>query len=303
MNVLKEKEKTSTENVREFKVKFIIALSLAVVLGLGWVFGLVATSSNVVELTFTLQIIFGVFVGSQGVLIFILHGVRNKDFREFWARFVPGLRKQLPRDTISSERGQIKSLRFKGGSGTDSITFSNEPAMKNGSRNESIALSDHSSITQNTDLLSKRQSSTVTYVSEGSSIVQSPTDSVFETDSEMFSNLIPHVEPSRMKHNESKPTVQAIGSAKDPGPQYEEILPGNGGTTTSLPMTHNKSYQLHTVQAARNPGPQYEEILPGIGNPPQYEEVSLAGETPMVIPNIAMTANECYRTVQNKGPR
>ncbi len=289
-NILKEntsKEKTLTENIRGLKVNFIIALSLAVVLGLGWGFGLVATSSNVVELTFTLQIIFGVFVGSQGVLIFILHGVRNEDFRKFWAGFVPALRKRLPRDTVSSERGQIKLRRFNRGSGTDSVTFSNG----SGNRNESIALSDHSSIPQKTDL-SKRHSSSVTFVSEGSSVVQSPTDSVFETDFEMFSNLIPSVEPSRMKRNESKQTVQANSSAG----------------TTSLPVKRNKSYQLHTVQAnssAGGPGPQYKQILLGttnlqmkhyksyqliqrsstaaVGNPPQYEEVTLAGENAMVI--------------------
>ncbi len=345
-NILKEntsKEKTLTENIRGLKVNFIIALSLAVVLGLGWGFGLVATSSNVVELTFTLQIIFGVFVGSQGVLIFILHGVRNEDFRKFWAGFVPALRKRFPRDTISSERGQIKLLRFNRGSGTDSVTFGNG----SGNRNESIALSDHSSIPQKTDL-TKRHSSSVTFVSEGSSVVQSPIDSVFETDFEMFSNLIPSVEPSRMKRNESKQTVQANStagttslpmkrnksyqlhtvqvnsSAGGPGPQYEEISPGNGGTTKcSLPMKRNESYELHTVKAnssAGGPGPQYEQILPGttnlqmkhyksyqliqrsstaaVGNPPRYEEVTLAGTNAMVIANVAMKANECYRTVK-----
>ena len=78
------KEKTVTEKAKDMKKNFIIAMSLSVVLGLGWGLGLVATSSSVVELTVTFQVIFSIFVGMQGVLIFLLHGVRNKDARELW---------------------------------------------------------------------------------------------------------------------------------------------------------------------------------------------------------------------------
>ena len=55
-----------------------------VVFGLGWALGLAATSFPVKELTFILQILFSVFVGIQGVLLFLLHGVRNKDIRKVW---------------------------------------------------------------------------------------------------------------------------------------------------------------------------------------------------------------------------
>ena len=66
------------------KKHFIIALSLAIVFGLGWGFGLAATSHPIKELTFTFQIVFSLFVGSQGILIFLLHGIRNKDARTLW---------------------------------------------------------------------------------------------------------------------------------------------------------------------------------------------------------------------------
>ena len=62
----------------------IIALGLSVVFGLGWGLGLAATSSDVEEVTFTFQVIFSIFVGSQGILIFILHGLRSPDARLVW---------------------------------------------------------------------------------------------------------------------------------------------------------------------------------------------------------------------------
>ena len=79
-------KRSTVDKAQEFKRIFIVALSLAVVLGSGWGFGLAVTSSDLVELTFTFQLIFSIFVGSQGVLILLLHGIRNKDFRQVWLR-------------------------------------------------------------------------------------------------------------------------------------------------------------------------------------------------------------------------
>ncbi len=73
----KEIRKSQRDNV-------IIALSLAVVFGLGWGFGLLTTSSSIRALTATFQAIFSIFVGAQGVLLFLLHGLRNSDVRELW---------------------------------------------------------------------------------------------------------------------------------------------------------------------------------------------------------------------------
>ena len=80
------KEKMTAEKSKKIKKKLYIAMSLSVVLGLGWGLGLAATSSSVVGLTVTFQVIFSIFVGMQGVLIFVLHGVRNKDARELWKK-------------------------------------------------------------------------------------------------------------------------------------------------------------------------------------------------------------------------
>ena len=77
---------TGGMSLRDLRKTFFVTMSLGVVLGLGWGFGLVATSSDVIALTFAFQVIFSIFVGSQGVLIFVFHGLRNEDFRSFWRR-------------------------------------------------------------------------------------------------------------------------------------------------------------------------------------------------------------------------
>ena len=66
------------------KTNFTIAATLAVVFGLGWALGLAATSVPEKELTLTFQILFSIFVGAQGTLLFLLQGVRNKDIRKIW---------------------------------------------------------------------------------------------------------------------------------------------------------------------------------------------------------------------------
>ena len=67
-----------------FKKNFLVAVGMSLLLGLGWGFGLSATSSDLKELTFAFQVVFSVFVGCQGVLIFIFHGLRSTHFRFVW---------------------------------------------------------------------------------------------------------------------------------------------------------------------------------------------------------------------------
>lgn len=61
-----------------------ISLSLAIVFGLGWGFGLLSTSHSAEDVTITFQVLFSIFVGAQGILLFLLHGVRNPDARKTW---------------------------------------------------------------------------------------------------------------------------------------------------------------------------------------------------------------------------
>ena len=74
----------SRKDFKSFKESFTITLSLAVVFGLGWGFGLLATSYPVEAVTITFQVIFSIFVGTQGILLFLFHGIRNSDVRHFW---------------------------------------------------------------------------------------------------------------------------------------------------------------------------------------------------------------------------
>ena len=97
-----------SSQVRDFQKTFFIAMCLSIVLGLGWGVGLAATSSDLVTLTFIFQVIFSVFVGSQGVLIFVLHGLRNEEFRRFWKMcFIPQCRLNKANNDISVTNKQF----------------------------------------------------------------------------------------------------------------------------------------------------------------------------------------------------
>ena len=65
----------------------VIAFSLAVLFGLGWGFGLAASGNSSEEATFVLQLLFTIFVGCQGLLIFILHGIRKEEARNEWKKW------------------------------------------------------------------------------------------------------------------------------------------------------------------------------------------------------------------------
>ena len=87
------------------KANFTIAATLAVVFGLGWALGLAATSLPVKELTLTFQILFSIFVGAQGMLLFLLHGVRNQDIRKVWMQCFTAIgRKSRLASMISSTK-------------------------------------------------------------------------------------------------------------------------------------------------------------------------------------------------------
>ena len=71
---------------RELKRLFFLALGLSLLFGLGWGFGLLATSSDITELTFTFQILFSILIGSQGLLIFVFHVIRAPQARKQWKK-------------------------------------------------------------------------------------------------------------------------------------------------------------------------------------------------------------------------
>lgn len=80
----KYRKRKQNETIKTTWSSAITTITLVTVLGLGWGFGLVATSLPVKELTLAFQIMFSLFVGLQGVLIFGFHGLKNPDARKVW---------------------------------------------------------------------------------------------------------------------------------------------------------------------------------------------------------------------------
>ena len=120
--MLSNRGKDKAKKVQELKKKFVIALSLAVVLGLGWALGLLATSSDSVELTTLFQVLFSIFVGMQGVLIFFLHAIRNADARALWKKCIEDTTKTARRKLLVST-----DSTFSGHGDTFSVGLSTLP--------------------------------------------------------------------------------------------------------------------------------------------------------------------------------
>ena len=100
--------------MKKWQTNFTIAVTLAVVFGLGWALGLAATHLPVRELTLAFQILFSIFVGLQGVLLFLLHGVRNRDIRKLWIDWF----------TVIGQRSRLASKMWslsKTSTGTESL--------------------------------------------------------------------------------------------------------------------------------------------------------------------------------------
>ena len=95
----KDADSAHTSNRKKLKTYFTLIVALSFFFGLGWGFGLAATSSDVRELTFVFQLLFCIFVGSQGILVFVLHCIRPQRMRKKWKSWC---RKVMKRSGLSS---------------------------------------------------------------------------------------------------------------------------------------------------------------------------------------------------------
>ena len=99
----------------DVKRQFKIALCLAALFGFGWGIGLFATDLNSKEATFAVQIVFSIFVGSQGILFFLLQGLLSKQVREYWRKKFNCVRQnesatttsRMPHSDASDRRGTM----------------------------------------------------------------------------------------------------------------------------------------------------------------------------------------------------
>lgn len=86
---LLNKKKTATEVKwrKEYKKLAVIAFFLAIMFGLAWIFAIFVPIPNK-ELSITSQYLFGIFIAIQGLLYFILHGLRSPEARTAWLKLL-----------------------------------------------------------------------------------------------------------------------------------------------------------------------------------------------------------------------
>ena len=71
----------------EFRRNALIGLILAVTFGLGWIFGLLGTTSVPDAVRLPSVYLFTILVGTQGLLIFVLRVLRANDVRNEWKKW------------------------------------------------------------------------------------------------------------------------------------------------------------------------------------------------------------------------
>ena len=71
----------------EYRKIAVIAFCLAIMFGLAWIFALLVPIP-VEAISIASQYLFGIFIAIQGVLYFILHGIRAPEARKFWLRLI-----------------------------------------------------------------------------------------------------------------------------------------------------------------------------------------------------------------------
>lgn len=73
-------------SLKQIKQNAYYAIVLVTLFGIGWTFGLIVTGypNAPMGVTFTLQLLFCIFVSSQGFLLFLFQVIFSRDSRDFW---------------------------------------------------------------------------------------------------------------------------------------------------------------------------------------------------------------------------
>ncbi len=72
---------------KNYKQKAMATFLLAIMFGVGWIFGVLGSTGLPDVISLPCQITFVIVVGFQGLLVFLLHPCRSKDAREEWKKW------------------------------------------------------------------------------------------------------------------------------------------------------------------------------------------------------------------------
>jgi hypothetical protein len=114
--------------------KAVIAFVLAVMFGIGWIFGVLGSDLGQGPLSQVFQFVFIFIVGFQGLLIFLLHPCRSKDVRSEWKKWfyyaTCRSKVHLHQATVSAQKNRAKhasstpSIKNPAHSGLATTSFS-----------------------------------------------------------------------------------------------------------------------------------------------------------------------------------
>ena len=113
----KFKESYSDEQKVSLRQQFLIALTLSILLGLGWGIGLLATQElHETGVRNTFAALFIILTAFQGLFIFIMHCIRSKEARKEWTRWIFKIRGKEYLDYSSSMANSVikKRSQFRG---------------------------------------------------------------------------------------------------------------------------------------------------------------------------------------------
>ena len=83
-----QKEAAKGGNFKKLKENFWLTIGLSVLLGVSWIFGLLATAGLPGYLRIPFDIVFTVLASLQGVFLFLLYCVRSPECRKLWKNWM-----------------------------------------------------------------------------------------------------------------------------------------------------------------------------------------------------------------------
>lgn len=111
---------------RKLKRKATVIFLLAMMFGIGWIFGVLGSIGELQELSLIFQVIFVVIVSFQGFFIFILHPFRSKEAREEWKKwyYYSTCRREQYQKQLRHSKATAENIRPSSGARPSSTAYS-----------------------------------------------------------------------------------------------------------------------------------------------------------------------------------